>query len=154
MLAHTRALDRGELDDARRYLQTAIEHRERLPAMSRPALAIQAAYFEGAYGGNATLARQWLTEAEADAVVSPHARPLAEAAVQLAERDPGAADALARAARELPRAIDRGGARMAADQIAQLERVLLTLDNGSVRPAAAAMKEPHGRSEGIRSEGS
>ena len=130
MLAHSHALDRGALDDARGYLETAVAHRDRLPAMSRPALAIQAAYFEGVYGGNAAMARRWLTEAQADAVVSPHARPLAEAAVRLAERDPGAAEPLARAARELPRAIDRGGARMAADQIVLLERVLRTLQDG------------------------
>jgi hypothetical protein len=132
MMAHGQALDRGDFEEARRFLQTAVEHRTRLPAISQPALAVQAAYFEAVHGGNAGLARLWLKEAQADAVVSPHARPLAEAAVRLAEGDSGAAEPLARAERELPHAIDRGGARMAADQIADLQRALEALrDRGS-----------------------
>jgi hypothetical protein len=126
MLAHSHALDRGDIPGARGHLQAALARCDTLPDMTLPALLLQATYFEAVHDRDAVSARRHLTSAGPGVLVAPHARPLSEAAVLLAEGDAAAAaSALALAARELPQASDRGGARMAADQIAQLHHAIL-----------------------------
>jgi hypothetical protein len=125
MLAHSHALDRQDIPRAREYLHAALAHHDALPSMSLPALLLQAAYFEAVHEQNPVSARRYLTSAGPGVLVSPHEQPLAEAAVLLAERnDREAAASLARAAREISHASDKGGALMAADLIAQMHGTL------------------------------
>jgi hypothetical protein len=125
MLAHGHALDCGDVARAREHLQSALLHQDLLPRMTLPALLLQAAYFEALHDENPISARRRLADAGPGVLESPQARPLAEAAVLLAEGDPRAAEkALADAVREIPHASDRGSAAMAADQIAELRRII------------------------------
>jgi hypothetical protein len=124
MMAHSHALDREDELAAREHLRVALQHIEALPLMSRPALLLQAAYFAAAHDLDAAAARRYLSQAGHGALVSPHSRPLAEAAVLTAEADPRAPDLLAAAACETRHAIDRGAAALAEDQIARLRRRL------------------------------
>jgi hypothetical protein len=124
LLAHLHALDRRDLDAARAYLADALAHRAALPAMSRPGLLLQAAYFAAIHEGAPRVARTWLEEAGEGALISAHARSMAEAAIMVAEGDVRAAARLDLAVRQLPMAIDRGSALLAADAIAGMRRVL------------------------------
>jgi hypothetical protein len=120
-LAHLHALDSGDEAAARRLLADVQANREVLPRMSRPALALSAAYFAAVHDGNAIAARHEFEQAGEGVLLAAHSRPLTEAAVLIAEGRAAAALALLDAAeRELPSATDLGSARMAADQIQRL----------------------------------
>jgi hypothetical protein len=120
ILAHLQALDLGDIDRARMFLRTALDRAAALPAMSRPSLLLQAAYFEATHDRDPDTARRHLTSGEG-ALVSPYARPMAEGAILLAEGDPRAADVLARASHAVSSALDRGSAALAADLIAAMQ---------------------------------
>jgi len=122
LMAHLHALDRGDEKTAGEHLFIAVQHRQALPVMSRPALLLQAAYFAAAHEHDPAAGRRHLEEAGDGALVSPHWRPMAEGAILLAEGDPRAADVLQSAADEVRHAIDRGAAALAADLIAQMRR--------------------------------
>jgi hypothetical protein len=124
IFAHLHWLDRDDPGQARVYLREALKHRGALPAMSQPSLLLHAAYFESIHDASPESARERLAQAGEGALVSPHARTMAEAAVLLAEGDDRAAAHLALAASQLPLALDRGSARMAADLIGRMQRLL------------------------------
>jgi hypothetical protein len=119
LVAHNHALDRGDEALAREHLRTALQHAGALPLMSRPSLLLQAAYFAAAHDRDPAAARRHLADAAQGALVSPHSRSLAEGAILKAEGNPRAGEILAAAERELPHAIDRGAALLAADLIAR-----------------------------------
>jgi len=124
ILAYAHALDCGDIARARDHLTAAIDNQDVLPVMSRPALMLQAATFEAIYDRDPVSARRRLEQAHGGTLVSPHARPLAEGAILAAEGNARAAELLDKASSELPRAIDRGGALLAADLIANTKRTL------------------------------
>ena len=119
-IAHSYALDRGDLDAARALINEALANREQVPQMSRPAVLLQGAYFSAVHDGDAALARTYFDEAGEGALLGAESRLIAEAAVLLAEGKPGAADLLDRAEAALENTIDRGGAKMSFDEIANL----------------------------------
>jgi fructose-specific component phosphotransferase system IIB-like protein len=124
IFAHLHWLDRADIGQARLYLREALQHDAALPAMSQPSLFLQAAYFESIHDASPRSAREWLARTGEGALVPPHARAMAEGAVLLAEGDARASEYLALAARQLPLAIDRGSARMAADLIGHMQGLL------------------------------
>jgi hypothetical protein len=120
LLAYVHELDRGRVDEARRYLDDALAHRDVLPAMSRPTLLLHAASFAARFERDAVKARQLLAGTDQGALMAPHLRPLVEAAVRLAEGRRDVAELLDEAERLLKHAVDRGGAVVAAESIARL----------------------------------
>ncbi|HEX2188091.1 MAG TPA: hypothetical protein VHG51_04300 [Longimicrobiaceae bacterium] len=120
-LAHAGALDLGEVEEARRQLEAALELEEVLPPVARPGLLLQAAWFAAVHDGDAARARALFGRAGAGLMVPPHSRLLAEAAVLLAEGDAArAAGLLDRAEAQLDRALDRGGAAVDRERIREL----------------------------------
>ena len=122
LLAHMNALDRGDLEAARRQLDRTLASVEQLAAMWRSSVLLHAAQFAALYERDAVTARRYLDQAGPGALISESARALTEAAVLHAEGAPGVDERLARAEADLVNAIDKGSALMAADQIAALRR--------------------------------
>ncbi len=124
MMAHSAALDRGDVAVARRYLEEALELREALPPAMRPGILLQGAYFAAAHDGDAARARALLADSGGGLLIPAHQRLLAEAAVVLAEGDAArAVELLDGAAAKLGAGgMDPGGERQTADQIAELRR--------------------------------
>lgn len=122
LLAHMNAVDRGDLDAARRHLESMLSGLEQLAVMWRSSVLLQAAQFAALYDRDAIAARKYLDQAGPGALISESARALTEAAVLHAEGGPGVDERLARAEADLPNALDKGSAAMAADQIARLRR--------------------------------
>jgi hypothetical protein len=122
LFAHLHALDRGEIDDARRHLADVLAYREHVAAVGRPVLLLQAAEFMALHDGDAAAARSWLDQAGDGALIGTHTRLFAEAAVLHAEGGDGVDALLDAAEAALPDALDRGGAAMLQDQITELRR--------------------------------
>ncbi len=115
------AMDRGDLDEARRHLDAALELEEVLSPVGRPALLLQAAGFAAAHDGDAARARVLFERAGAGLMVPEHQRLLVEAAMCLAEGDAERAGALLDGAEaRLDRALDRGGALADLEMIRRL----------------------------------
>jgi hypothetical protein len=126
-LAHMHALDSGAIEEARRRLREALDHLEALPKMTQPAVLLSAAWFAAVHDGDAASARRFLDQAGQEILFSTYSRPLSEAAVLIAEGDMTAAGPLLDVAeREVPGAIDRGSAVMAADQVEYLRTMSRT----------------------------
>jgi hypothetical protein len=90
-LAYHWALDRGDVDGAGAFLDRALAAQEQLPAVTRSALFLEAAYFTARHRGHAPTARAFLAQAKGSAFIEPYTRRRAEAAVLLAEGDREAA---------------------------------------------------------------
>ena len=101
--AHLHALDRGDVDAARGYLEATLARVHQLPAASRGPLQLGAAVFFALYDRDVARARASLDAAgtRTGLLGAPHQRLLAEAAVRLAEGDVDGAAAGAAAASEL-----------------------------------------------------
>jgi hypothetical protein len=113
--AYAHALDRGDVEAARTHLEAAMQRLHQLPAAARGSLLLTAATFVALYDGDAARARGLLDAAGSaqGLLSSPHRRPLAEAAVHLADGDVEGARAAAAEARRLAAgATDRGGAAL------------------------------------------
>lgn len=122
-LAYAHALDRGEVDEARRHLEDAIERADQLPAGARGSLMLTAATFFALHDGDAPRAREFLHRARTGLLPAAHQRQVAEAAVRLAEGDAHGARAAAEEARRLASfALDPGGAAL---DVALADRILL-----------------------------
>jgi hypothetical protein len=120
LLAHSSALDRGDVERARSYLAEAMEHYREVTPMARPALQLAAATFAALHDRDAAAARRWLDEAGEGAMVGAHTRLFAEAAVLHAEGRPGVEPKLEAAESALDTSIDVGDALMLRDEIADL----------------------------------
>lgn len=122
--AHIHALDTGDIEAARSYLEETLVRVERLPAAARAALHRAAAVFFALYDGDAARARGCLEASGpgTSLMEAPHERLLAEAAVLLAEGDRAGAGRAATAAQELlERSGDVGSTALDA---AHIERIL------------------------------
>ena len=123
LLAHLHALDRGDVEEARRLLHASLAGLDQLARLWRTSILLQAAEFSAMHDRDAASARRYLQQAGPGALVSEGARALAEAAVLHAEGAPGVDERLDKAEADLPNAIDKGGAVMARDQIAALRQL-------------------------------
>jgi hypothetical protein len=111
--AYAHALDNGDIDIARAYLEEALQRVDQLPASARASLFLAAATFYALHDGDAERGRQFLARARSGLLPAPHQRYVAEAAVCLAEGDPaGARTAAEQAQRLAESALDRGGAAL------------------------------------------
>jgi hypothetical protein len=120
LIAHSHALDRGDIEAARVYLNEGLTHREVVPQMSRPALLLQGAYFAAIHDADPIRARQYFDAAGHGALLGAEGRLIAEAAVLHAEGKPGVEPLLEQAEAGLDNTMDRGGAKLASDEIADL----------------------------------
>lgn len=123
LFAHLHALDRGDVETARRHLQDALSQLEQVNRLSRPALLYNAAEFVALHDGDAAAARRYLEASPDSTLIPEHQQKFVEAAVRHAEGADGVEKLLDEAEAALPAALDRGGALMLADQIAGLRRV-------------------------------
>lgn len=137
LLAHTHALDRGDIEPARHHLVDALAHREHVMKMARPAILLAAAEFAALHDHDAASARRWFDEAGEGAMIGVHTRLFAEAAVLHAEGKPHVEERLTLAATALKESIDRGGALMLEDQIAALRERRIADRAGGTTPAAS-----------------
>ena len=122
LLAHLHALDRGDVDTARRYLLEALANREHTTRLGRPALLVQAAEFAALYDHDAAAARRYLEEVGDATLIGVHTWRFAEAAVLHVEGEDGVDERLTDAEAAAADALDCGGAVMLLDQIAELRR--------------------------------
>lgn len=123
MYAYVHEMDAGRVDAARAHIETAVAAAEVLPKQVRPGLMLLAAVFAARVDRDAGRARDFLDRAAGGVMLQAHSRPLAEAAIAWAEGDRArAAERLDAAEAALAHASDPGGARMAADQVAELRR--------------------------------
>ena len=122
LLAHLHALDCGDIDQARSYLQAALSGIEQVNRLSRPALLVHAAEFAALHDRDAVAARQYLEATPDQTLIGVHQQRFAEAAVRHAEGGEDVARLLDEAQGALGEALDRGGAAMVVDQIADLRR--------------------------------
>jgi hypothetical protein len=135
MALYAHLLDQDRVEEARRYLESALEDLESFPEPGLAGLLLEAAWFLAYHGRDAMRARSLLARATDALLVSPHQRPLAEAALALAEGSPErAVERAAQARAALARAADRGEALVAADRIEELVR--------SVREGGGAILRP------------
>jgi hypothetical protein len=127
LLAYYWALDRGEVAQARHYLQQAIVIGGQASGALRAQVALEAAYFDGRYGRHAAQARWWLAVARETAWRGERHRQLrAEAAVWLAEGQPARVHQCARAGLgSLPDALDAGLARAEGGWLRELADVAI-----------------------------
>jgi Zn-dependent protease len=118
LLAYEHALDRGDLDEAERFLERA-----RAAALNVPLLAslhaAEAAYFAARHRGDAVSARHWL-EGARGGLLEDHARLRAEAALLHAEGHHAAA---ATRAREALAASERAALTPAGSLVAEREQL-------------------------------
>jgi hypothetical protein len=95
-LGYNAAIDRGDLAGATAHLAYVLAHREGYPAPLRPMLLLEGAYL-AARRGDAQEARDLFDQARGGALIEPYTLSRVEAAVLLAEGQPEAATAKARA---------------------------------------------------------
>jgi hypothetical protein len=132
--AHLHALDSGDIEAARAYLEEALARMHQLPAAARNPVQLGAAVFFALYDRDAARARQCLDAAGPGGglLSTPHQRLLADAAVRLAEGDVSGAASAAAAARELmEHGLDRGSVAM---DTAHAERILTAAVAGPGSP--------------------
>ncbi len=89
LAAHSDALHRGDVDAAGEHIRYLLNHRDGAYPPYRPVIDLAAAYFEGAYAGDAKSARSRLEGAGKSALLAfdPTVRTRTEGAVLLAEGD-------------------------------------------------------------------
>jgi len=83
-LAYSAALDHGDSAATTRHLTYFLTNRQAYPLALQPALFLEAAYW-AAQQGDAPASRIWLEQATDGALIEPHTRARAKAAVLLAE---------------------------------------------------------------------
>lgn len=123
-LAYTSALDRGDLPLARDRLVRSLSLADRLPPSVRPAIELEAATFEAAIRADAPASRRWLDRAgNPGGLVPRHLRPVAEAALAVAEGRFDDAPPFIEAARDaLSRSNDPGSIPFVGDRLDDLAR--------------------------------
>lgn len=126
IMAHSYYLDRGAIDEARAMLGEALDNLDALPGLSKPAVFLAASYFRAVHDRSLEDAKRFLSDAgSGGALVPPHSRLIAEAAIAAGEGRTADARALLDAAeKQLHASIDRGGAEMAQDHIDDLRKDL------------------------------
>ena len=89
LAAHSDALHRGDVEAAGEHIRYLLDHHDAAYPPYRPVIDLAAAYFEGAYAGDAESARRRLEGAGKSALLAfdPTARTRTEGAVLLAEGD-------------------------------------------------------------------
>jgi membrane-associated protease RseP (regulator of RpoE activity) len=123
LLAHLHALDTGDVDSARAYLQEALANSEHTTRLGRPSLLVHAAQFAALTDRDPAPARQYLHEAGDGTFAGVHSLKFAEAAVLHVEGAAGVEERLAEAEAAAADALDRGGVLLLLDRIAELRRV-------------------------------
>jgi hypothetical protein len=123
LLVHLHALDTGDVHRARHYLLEALANREHTTRLGRPALLVQAAEFAALHDHDAAAARRYLDEVGDATLIGVHTWTFAEAAVRHVEGKDGVEERLTEAEAAAADALDRGGAVMLLDRIAELRRV-------------------------------
>ncbi len=114
-------LDSGRSAEAGDLIDLALGQQDGLPETFRPALAVEAAYYEAWCRGNAARARELLGNAQGG-MVEPHIRARAEAAVLFAEDRYGEAADMARSGLAVTRrSMDRGGAIAEHDWLQEIK---------------------------------
>jgi hypothetical protein len=118
LVAYHHALDSGDVEAARAVLGALLLELPAVPSTERSRVLLDAACFLAYHDRDPDRARAFLSQATGGPMVSAHQRPLANAALALAEGRAGDAMALAEHARAaLARVPDRGEARAAADMV-------------------------------------
>lgn len=86
-VAYLRALDLGDVERAERHLDEALVHREAAGNGAGTTIRLHGAFFYAVYRDDPLRARELLDEAHSSPLESRHLRPMAEAAVRMAEGD-------------------------------------------------------------------
>lgn len=121
LLAYRHALDQGDVAGAGRHLQDALRSRHAAAPLYRPGLSLEAAWYEAVYRRDAAAARAWYARMEATGPVEAYAKPRADAAIHLAERDLAAARRSAERARALlGQSVDTGSALAMTEDLDRL----------------------------------
>ena len=124
LMAYAHALDQGRVDEAGEWLDRIAPRVDEYPDAFRQGLAVELAIFEALYRRRLDPARAWLARA-GGGIVDRSRRELAAAAVAALEGQAVSAHrALDAAQAHLGRAMDAGGARAWAEQIAALRQSL------------------------------
>lgn len=122
-VAYLRTLDLGDVEEARAYLEEALDHREVMGEAGGATIRLHGAFFYATHGGNVARARELLDEARESPLEARHLRPMAEAAVRMAEGDEEGARAKLDEARLLTGAsMDLGSAGAEGEWLEMLER--------------------------------
>jgi hypothetical protein len=112
LLSYYHALDNGDATAAGRFLEQVLSNFEGYSPGMRHDLALEAAYYQARHCQNPIQGRAWLRRGQ-EGLFGPHIRLRAEAAVLLAEGQPGLAAQKAREGQEaVARFYDRGLAQM------------------------------------------
>ncbi len=86
-VAYLRTLDLGDVERARLHLDEALDHREAMGEKGGATIRLHGAFFYATHGGDVARARELLDEARESPLEARHLRPMAEAAVRMAEGD-------------------------------------------------------------------
>ena len=122
-VAYLRTLDLGDVEGARAYLDAALDHRDAMGKAGGATIRLHGAFFYATHGGDVTRARELLDEARESPLEARHLRPMAEAAVRMAEGDEAGARTKLDEARLLTGAsMDRGSAGAEGEWLEVLER--------------------------------
>jgi hypothetical protein len=141
LLAHLHALDTGDVDSARAYLEEVLANREHTTRLGRPSLLVHAAQFAALTDRDPAAARRYLHEAGDGTFAGAHSLKFAEAAVLHVEGAAGVEERLAEAETAAADALDRGGVQLLLDRIAELRRVR-GMRVGSEPPPGADTSRP------------
>jgi hypothetical protein len=133
LLAFEWALDRGDLDEAERFLLRAQAAAEAIPLL-RSLHAAEAAFFRARYRGDPAGGRRWL-EGARGGLLEEHARLRAEAAVLLAEGRRAEAAERARAALA---AADHAALTPSGSLVADRQRLAELLADATAAPGSPA----------------
>ncbi|TVR62824.1 MAG: hypothetical protein EA422_10650 [Gemmatimonadales bacterium] len=122
-VAYLRTLDLGDMEGAREYLDEALEHRDALGKAGGATIRLHGAFFYATHGGDTVRARELLDEARESPLEARHLRPMAEAAVRMAEGDEEGARAKLDEARLLTgSSMDRGSSGAEEEWLELLEK--------------------------------
>lgn len=86
-VAYLRTLDLGDVEGAQGYLDEALAHRDAVGKRGGATIRLHGAFFYAVHGGDPMRARALLDEARESPLEARHLRPMAEAAVRMAEGD-------------------------------------------------------------------
>lgn len=122
-LLYARALDVGDLPEARAQLQRTLDLNHLLPAVARSAAYFEAAFFEAWFRKDLAQAEQFMPKTDKDGLGEPQTRLMAQAAVSLLHQDFSKAQTLLdQAEAALAKTIDPGTAHLTREQIADMRQ--------------------------------
>lgn len=122
-VAYLRTLDLGDVEAAKAHLDEALDHREVMGTAGGATIRLHGAFFYATHGDDVLRARRLLDEARESPLEARHLRPMAEAAVLMAEGDETGARAKLGEARLLTGgSLDRGSSGAEEEWLELLER--------------------------------